>query len=1486
MCKKSLLFVLLFALLAPWAANAQSELTVYEGTVTSNVVPAYIFYFDDFTRAQHVIPAEDLADMNGATITSLKYYTTAYNVPYTAVSPAQVYLMEVDYTTMTALEPLGSGTVVFEGYFNVVSEGTGGSLTIEFDTPYTYNGGNLLVGIDNTEDVNYKSINFYGQTVTGASWAGSNGDDLENVTGSQRDFIPQTTFTYIPAGATICEKPETLEVTDITGFGATCTWTSEVGNYTFEWKKASATEWNVVPNLTTTTYELDNLEPYTVYDVRVKAICGTDFESAYKSASFTTLDVCPEGMVCIGEGTATNSNLPTNCFYNYSYTQQIYTAEEIGEAATILSVDFYSVSATTRDLEIYMVSTDKDSFESTSDWISVTENDLVFSGEVTFAASSWNTFELDNGFNYDGTHNVALIVRDMTGSYDNSYYFFVFEATAQALYARRDGSAYDITAPGTANGVLNVKNRVRFGMGEPPACPKPTLLTVNYEGDTEATITWSSEATSFNISVNGEVIEDVTSPYILEDLELSTDYEVMVQANCGDDGMSEWTNPVTFTTDDCMLADMTIFNYTLTDSYGDGWNGNYILLLDETCTIVDALTIESGSSASGSGKICGSFVQFVWYMANSNTYPSETSWVFTDANGNVLFSGAGNTSMQTADILYTIDNNPVKAPTNLDVTEIGPHSAKLSWTENGTATAWQIMIDEDEENIIDANSNPFVVTGLDPETEYFMQVRAVSGNETSNWTCVGVDFYTAEPCPEPSDLSVTPYPYTANVTWNGWGESYDIEWAEMTEYEPTADALWLQYDDDTYATSIGSSSGGTWTWGVMYTPDMFNGLTYLNKVSNFETTYYTGDYTISIYTGGDDAPETLVSTETVTLTGDNDWHEIQLSAPVTIDPTQNLWIVVTATGTYVLTSCETTEPNNQWVLNGSTWANIGNLSSSLAGYGWMIRGLLDNVTPDYVWNTEANVSSPYTITDLNPESEYVVRVKASCGDDGESHWATTTFTTPSPCDVAIDLTAEAEATSANLSWTGYQDSYNLRYWSPGHMLEFDATDFTQVGEDIMADSVLTTYNFDLSAFSGVGNVAIRHYNVTDMFRLNVDDIVVTNAQGEVVVSEDFESGEINLNWINYDNDGDGYVWDIWPITQLDADSMPVGNGDYCATSASYNSTGALFPDNWLIIPNVELGGTLTFVARGQDPSWSDEIFGVFVSTNELYVPGTDPVTVEGVTNPYTLTGLNPETPYAFQVQGVNAECDAIGWSEIAYFTTTEQTTLTQTIALAAGTNWFSTNVEITLADLQAALVEALPGTTGMKIATKTQNTTYNGSSWRGSLRALDVAYMYKITVPASCEITLEGMPINPAEHPITIPAGGAVWIGFPFSENMTPANAFAGFAVNGDKVSSKDNSSTYTGRWRGNLNNLEPGKGYIYKSAATESRTLVFPSASKAAKNVTFSMPTTSNHYFGMSKRASSTMDTNLDVDVKPAAVPQKKLQDLIKKEANFNIKK
>ena len=171
------------------------------------------------------------------------------------------------------------------------------------------------------------------------------------------------------------------------------------------------------------------------------------------------------------------------------------------------------------------------------------------------------------------------------------------------------------------------------------------------------------------------------------------------------------------------------------------------------------------------------------------------------------------------------------------------------------------------------------------------------------------------------------------------------------------------------------------------------------------------------------------------------------------------------------------------------------------------------------------------------------------------------------------------------------------------------------------------------------------------------------------------------------------------------------------------------------------------------------------------------------------------------------------------------TSVTQTISLSAGVNWFSTNVEITMDDLKAALEAAA---TGNITITSQRNgmTTYNGTRWRGTLSTLDVAQSYRITVAADCEITLEGMPVDPADHPITINSG-ANWIGFPLQENMSIADVFAGFAVNGDVINSqREGMATYNGtRWRGTLGNgsLKPGQGYIYKSSATGTRVLVFP---------------------------------------------------------------
>jgi hypothetical protein len=212
----------------------------------------------------------------------------------------------------------------------------------------------------------------------------------------------------------------------------------------------------------------------------------------------------------------------------------------------------------------------------------------------------------------------------------------------------------------------------------------------------------------------------------------------------------------------------------------------------------------------------------------------------------------------------------------------------------------------------------------------------------------------------------------------------------------------------------------------------------------------------------------------------------------------------------------------------------------------------------------------------------------------------------------------------------------------------------------------------------------------------------------------------------------------------------------------------------------------------------------------------------------------PNEGYAFNCWTVDG--DVVSTEPSYTFTVTESMNFTahfdvlQLQQLTAGWNWFSSYLEITKEDLQNALLAALPNPTGAIIKSQDGNSTYRGGRWRDQNFVWDVAKMYIISVPEDCVISLTGMPINPAEHPVTIAPNTPTWFGFPFDESMTPAEAIpAGFAVNGDMIKGiNGNIGYYGGRWRSQgIIRLEPGQGYIYISKSAVSRTLVFPTSAK-----------------------------------------------------------
>ncbi len=98
-------------------------------------------------------------------------------------------------------------------------------------------------------------------------------------------------------------------------------------------------------------------------------------------------------------------------------------------------------------------------------------------------------------------------------------------------------------------------------------------------------------------------------------------------------------------------------------------------------------------------------------------------------------------------------------------------------------------------------------------------------------------------------------------------------------------------------------------------------------------------------------------------------------------------------------------------------------------------------------------------------------------------------------------------------------------------------------------------------------------------------------------SEDFEAANVDC-WTFVDADGDGYGWDV---TNFNTTGNGNDGSDMAIVSASYiNNLGALTPDNWMILPAIELpAGSnfyLNWYAKGQDASYAAENYSVYIST--------------------------------------------------------------------------------------------------------------------------------------------------------------------------------------------------------------------------------------------------------------------------------------------------
>ncbi len=167
-------------------------------------------------------------------------------------------------------------------------------------------------------------------------------------------------------------------------------------------------------------------------------------------------------------------------------------------------------------------------------------------------------------------------------------------------------------------------------------------------------------------------------------------------------------------------------------------------------------------------------------------------------------------------------------------------------------------------------------------------------------------------------------------------------------------------------------------------------------------------------------------------------------------------------------------------------------------------------------------------------------------------------------------------------------------------------------------------------------------------------------------------------------------------------------------------------------------------------------------------------------------------------------------------------TTTQSQTLSQGWNWWSTYIVQEGTNGMIQLKSTL-GENGIQIKSQTASTQYlpNGS-WFGTLTTLENEKSYRVNVSGGVTTELSGTPVDPTEHPITLQPNWT-WIGYPVNSTQSVTSAMSGFTPQtGDVIKSQGSSSFYTGAGWFPAMNMVPGQGYLYKSSATENRTLTF----------------------------------------------------------------
>ncbi len=407
---------------------------------------------------------------------------------------------------------------------------------------YLINGTPVVEGIQETEYI-FEGLTPEGKYCYAVSAVNAKGESGQSGSNEVQTPLPTPEAPQLYARAT---APATVELT----------WDATAYATTYKVYEGNRLE---VEGISSTTYTVYDLEAgqhcFTVVAVGAGGSESGESNPACATTTAQDPDTPIAEHVIIGDGNSTTGVLPLTSNQAYSISQQIYTRAEMQQTGEIKSVSFKYKSGLsapcTRTVKVYLKQTTKEVFASKTDWLSMTDADLVYNGNITIngIADEWVRIKLDTPFEYTG-NNLAVCVYDYTNSVDDPITFAAdVISDAKAMYY------YNWLSPAPLN-PSNVnkdgfipsptkRNQIRFSFvtgNEPgiPAAPTNLIASCSQEMpdiDVYAnaiTLTWDADATAETYHIYDEggnkIGQTSGTTFTIEGLECATRYCYSVSA--------------------------------------------------------------------------------------------------------------------------------------------------------------------------------------------------------------------------------------------------------------------------------------------------------------------------------------------------------------------------------------------------------------------------------------------------------------------------------------------------------------------------------------------------------------------------------------------------------------------------------------------------------------------------------------------------------------------------------------------------------------------------------------------------------------------------------------------------------------------------------------------------------------------------------------------------------------------------------------------